>query len=170
MKRNTFAVLALGLSLVPMAHAQSEMLPTNLSIRLGYVYPLERNTRDYTGAMGGFGVDFNTSISLMKNSQGYFSIDFMTGAPSGDRGYFLPIMYNVRVNLGQTPVGQSAYFFAGAGAVNMDLGISKTVFGARGGIGAQLTEKTFIEASYLWSDENNGARANSFGIHYGFKF
>ena len=170
MNRKPLAVIALAIGLVPLAQAQSDLIPTNLNVRLGFVYPTERATRNYTGQMGGIGVDFNTTISLWKGAQGFFSIDFMTGAVSGDKGYFLPIMYNARIMLGQTPTGTSTYFFVGAGAVNMDVGVSKTVFGARGGIGANLSETTFLEATYMWSDDNGYVRASNLGIYYGFRF
>ncbi len=170
MKRFTFAVMAATLGLAGAAQAQSDLIPSNVNIRVGFIYPTEDDVRDFTGYMFGLGVDINTNISLIKGNTGYFSVDFMSGTLNGDKGTFLPIMYNQRFNLGAPVAGRDAYLLGGLGMVNIDLVRGKFVFGGRVGIGASLTEKTFLEATFLFSDDVDGARANSLGIHYGFRF
>lgn len=168
MNRNLVVLSALAIA--SMSSAQSQLMPTNMNLRIGFVFPLETNTRDFTGTMYGLGVDVPTNIKLTNRTSSYFSADFMTGALDGKRGWFVPVMYNARLPLGSTQVGESTYIFAGAGFVHARVGGTSTVFGFRGGLGLNLGESTFAEATMWWSDSINGAHLNAVSVHYGFKF
>ncbi len=169
---NRFATLALAMVVAPAAFAQfsDNIIPTNLDLRVGFVYPTERATRSVTGNMLAIGFNLNTNVQLIRGHSGFFSLDYMSGSLNGDNGYFLPVMYNQRFNLGQNIAERQSYFFVGAGMVNVDVVRAKFVFGARGGVGVNLSENTFAEATFLWSEAVDGTRANSLGIYAGFRF
>lgn len=168
MKGNLLAISALAL--VSISQAQSNLLPTNMNLRLGATFPLETNTRDFTGTLFGIGADIPTSISMSNRVSWFFSVDFMTGSIDGKKGWFLPVMYNARLPLGQTSVGESTYLFAGTGIVHARLFGTETVWGFRAGLGLNLSESSFAEATMWWSDNINGGHLNALSVHYGFKF
>ncbi|MBL8059133.1 MAG: hypothetical protein JNK63_00285 [Chthonomonas sp.] len=168
MNRNLLVLSALAL--VSVSQAQSNLLPTNMNLRLGATFPLETNTRDFTGTLFGIGADIPTSLRIANQLSWYFSMDFMTGSLDGKRGWFVPVMYNARLPLGQTSVGESTYLFGGAGLVHARLGGTETVWGFRGGLGLNLGENTFAEATMWWSDSINGGHLNAISVHYGMKF
>lgn len=151
-----------------MAFSQQSLInTTDLSIRLGGVYPLERTTRNVTKNMIAIGLDFEAPSNFVKGGKNYFSFDWYGKSGSGAKGNMFPIMFNVR--LGDEP-GKQFYSFLGAGLVFMDVTSAKTVFGVRGGIGTRLNANIFAEAAAVLSGDANGAKANSVGVFVGYKF
>lgn len=171
MNRIAFGALAVVAGLSAATTATAQDINTTLSYRIGFVYPLEDSVRDFTGNMASVGVDIETEFSLIKGSVGYLSADYIFGAIDGGKGKFIPIMWNQRFGLSQGLAGRDTYFFVGAGFVNVDAGNSARFrYGLRGGIGVRLSEKQYFEATYLWSDDASGVRANSLGFSIGFRF
>lgn len=169
MNRILLATLALSLGAAA-AHAQLDFFGEGSSFRAGFVYPTDDNVRDATGNMFGLGVDVNVPFSLLRGQKGFLSLDYMSSAIDGGKGYILPIMFNQRFELGQGIGGRSAYFYVGAGFVNADFDRADTVFGLRGGVGVNLGERNFLEVSYLWPEKLDGARVSTLGVYYGWKF
>jgi len=168
MKRILTTALVAGLGVMAMAQSPS-FIPTNTNIRLGFVYPTENAVRDFTGNMFGLGVDINTNFRLISYGQGFLSLDYYTSSLDGNKGRVLTAMYNQRMPLSSMD-GRNTYYFVGAGLVNVDYSTSKTVFGLRGGVGMTLSEKTYGELVYTFTEKVGGARATSFGAYLGFKF
>ncbi len=162
------AIFALGAQ----AFAQdNSLIPVNMNIRGGFVYPLEDATRNATGNMFGIGLDFNTNMNLLKGGRGFLSIDF-TGKSLDFKGNsIISVMYNQRFPFGYNKSTDAAtYLFGGLGVSFIDIGTSKAVWGARGGLGTDLGEKMFAELTFTFSGDANGAKGNSAGVYVGYKF
>lgn len=158
---------ALAVTAMGMAQSNSLVNTTGMSLRLGGVYPLERATRNVTKNMMALGFEFESQSQIVKGGMNYISIDWYGKSGSGAKGNMFPVMYNVR--MGDNGTNQF-YTFFGVGVVFMDVTSSKTVLGARGGIGTRLSEHLFAEGAAVMSGSANGAKANSVGVFVGYKF
>lgn len=168
MKRILTTALVAGLGVMAMAQSPS-FIPTNTNIRLGFVYPTEDAVRDFTGNMFGLGVDIDTNFRLVSFGHGFLSLDYYTSSLDGEKGRVFSAMYNQRMPLSSMD-GRNTYYFVGAGITNVDFTTSKTVFGLRGGVGMSLSEKTYGELVYNFTEKVDGVRASNFGVYLGFKF
>ena len=162
------AILALGAQSFAQ---QNPLMPVNMNIRGGFVYPLEDATRNFTGNMFGIGLDFNTNVSLVKGGMGYLSLDYAAKSIGGNKNTFVSVMYNQRFPLGYNKTTEtSTYYFAGVGISFIDVTTSKSVLGVRGGVGADLSTNIFAEMTLTFSGNANGAKANTVGVFVGYKF
>lgn len=160
----------MALSFAAFSTAQyTDLTPKNMSFRGGFGYMLEDSTRSETGTMFALGADFNSEFSLVKGSVGYFSIDYYAKSIGGRTKAIVPIMWNQRFAMGNQE-GMSTYFFAGAGAVSVDVFGQKWVPGGRLGIGSNLGQHVFAEVTLLLSSDANDAKANSLGLFLGYRF
>lgn len=169
------SVLA-ALGLVSMSFAQAQTVfdePTNISFRLGYVYPIDADLRDKSPNYIGVGVDFfPTGWSLLREGQTVISFDWLGKSGSGAQGNVFPITLNQRVYT-DAPVGATYgrnYYQFGLGVAIIDVNSTDTVLAARAGIGRELGEKLFGEINFIYSEAGGGARATSLGFYIGYKF
>lgn len=167
MKRIGLIIAALGI--VGVSAAQN-LVPVNTSFRLGFSYPLEDSTRSLTGNMADIGIDFNSSFSLWKDSEAYVSLDYIFKTFKGRSNSIVPIMFNQRFVNSTGENGARSYFFVGAGPVNIDITTAKWVYGVRGGLGMDFSEKLFAEVSAMFTTDAAGAKGNSLGVSFGYRF
>lgn len=169
----TIAVAALG---VATASAQSQdpdaLIPVNVSIRLGIGLPLDNDLRDVSSSFLAFGLEYQTNRSLLKGGQTYFAADLFKSDKS-DTGYIVPVTLNQRFFTKTIADGRRTYAFAGVGAAflkgqdNWDTSIA-----VRGGLGAELGEKIFLEGSLTLTDKSSraGFNGNLIGLYLGYRF
>ncbi len=151
--------------------------PTDLSVRVGAAFPLDKSTRsNMNDVLMGIGFDYFLPRALVPgaNGESTISVDWLSKSIQGSGGNMFPIMLNQRWynNEGYTGLGdRRTYFFAGIGLVVIDFGgSSNTSFGGRAGIGVEFGEHLFGEASLVLSDEHNGASATNVGLWLGYRF
>lgn len=176
MKRLLF--LATATCAASMSFAQANMLetPSNLALRLGIGFPLDKNARDITGNMIGVGADFFLKRALIPraNGESFVSFDWLGKSGSGAKGNMFPIMINQRWYSGPSAVGgkdgNRTYVFAGAGVSILDLTSTKTVFAMRAGGGIELGEKLFAEGNISYTEPNAGIRGSNIAFYIGYRF
>jgi hypothetical protein len=165
--RNLLVLAALGAS--AFATAQIEE-PTNLSLRLGWAYPIDNATRDATRNLIGVGADYYFQRSLLGNGETTLSVDWLGKSGSGAKGNIFPIMLNQRWYNNVSDEMRRTYFFLGAGVAIVDVTSTDTVLAGRAGFGIELSEHLFGEATLIHSDAAGGARATSVGFYIGYRF
>ena len=150
--------------------------PSNISVRLGWAYPLDSDTRAITGNLLGVGFDYFLNRTLIPGANGetYISADWLGRSASGSKGNMFPLMLNQRWYSAPSMVGGAdgnrTYYFVGAGAYVMDVTNTKTVFGARVGLGMELGEKLFAEANLSYTEAANFRRGSNIAIYIGYRF
>ncbi len=177
MKRKLTLVFVAALSaLSVLASAQytrepMDPTPHNFSFRLGIVFPFESELREVSDRFFGVGADYRFGRQFIKNSETFFSIDYIARATNGDQGHFFPICINQRFWDMKEVAGRRAYFFVGIGAFVYDIVKTDTVFGARGGFGLELGPAIFAEAVFFMSeDTDTGINGSSAGLFLGYRF
>jgi hypothetical protein len=174
----TAAVAALGIVGVSVAQSsttQIDATPSNLTFRLGVVFPLDDNLRENSDLYGGLGVDYTFPTQLIKGSTTYASLDWFFKGSNGRNGNVFPIAINQRFysKTGNSfyPDGRS-YFFIGGGVAIIDVSNrSDTKFMIRGGVGTELGPNIIAEAAATFSDRSKvDVRANAIGIYIGYRF
>lgn len=170
MKR--LCILAAGLGLATVAGAQmQDITPTNLSVRVGIAYPLDDGTRSVTKTLLGVGVDYYFPLRYIRDSDTFISIDWLGKSGSGAKGNIFPILLNQKwYSANQTYFGTRSYGFVGVGIAVVDVFSTKTTIAARFGFGVELGPNMFTEAAFVFSDNANGAKANSVGAYFGYRF
>ncbi len=164
-------LIAAALASATVASAQIEA-PTNVSLRIGFAYPLDDTTRDVVRNFIGVGFDYYFDRSLLPGGETTLSVDWLGKSSSGSKGNVFPILLNQRFygpSRGEDEFSRN-YFFAGAGIAVVDVTDSKTVLAARVGVGREFSEKLFGEITLVHSDNANGARASNIGFHFGYRF
>ncbi|MBX3096159.1 MAG: outer membrane beta-barrel protein [Fimbriimonadaceae bacterium] len=172
MKR-TLWMAALGLAAVaPAAQTSSFGYPSNLSFRLGWVYPIDSVTRNNSRSLIGVGVDYFLERSLLENGETVISFDWLGKSGSGAKGNIFPIMLNQRFynNDGTNYGTERTYWFFGAGVSFIDVVNSDTVLTLGAGVGKEFGQNIFGEVRFLYSDSAGGARATSVGAYVGYRF
>lgn len=169
----TIAVAALG---VATATAQSQdpdaLIPVNISLRLGVGLPLDNDLRDVSSSFLAFGVEYRPNRSLLRGGETFFAADLFKGDKS-DTGYIVPVTLNQRFFTRTIADGRRTYAFVGLGAAfvkgsdNWD-----TTIAARGGLGAELGERIFMEGSLTLTDKSSkaGFNGNLIGLYIGYRF
>ncbi len=171
MKR--IALLAAAVGVVSAAHAQAtaDYTPTNLSVRLGFGYPLDDAVRDLTKTLIGVGVDFRLNTALIKGSETFISADWLGKSGNGAKGNIFPIMINQKFNSSMAAdIFPRTYGFVGVGVAIIDVKSTSTAIGARGGFGVEFGPNIFSEATLVISDNAGGAKANTVGLYIGYRF
>ncbi|MBL8068739.1 MAG: hypothetical protein JNM28_09840 [Armatimonadetes bacterium] len=161
---------AIGLAAISSAQVNYLEPPTNVSFRLGYVYPVDATMRDIAASYIGVGADFVTDIRLLQDATTMLSIDWMGKSGSGAKGNAFPILLNQRFYLDGKDPEHRDYFQIGAGVAIVDLTSTKTVLAGRVGVGRELGDALFGEINFFYSDGANGARATALGFYLGYKF
>lgn len=170
MKR--FGIVAAVVGLAGVANAQmGDITPVNLAVRAGVAYPLDDATRDLTKTLIGIGADWYLTTQYLKDSDTFFSFDWLGKSGSGAKGNIFPIMVNQKwYNKNITYYGTRSYVFVGAGIAVVDVNNTKTTLAGRVGFGVELGPKLFAEANLVVSDNAGGAKANSAAVYFGYKF
>lgn len=165
--RNLLVLAALGASAFSTAQIAE---PTNLSLRLGWAYPIDNATRDLTRNLIGVGADYYFQRSLFGNGDTTLSVDWLGKSGSGAKGNIFPIMLNQRWYNDVSDDMRRTYFFLGAGVAVIDVNSTDTALAGRAGFGMELSEHIFGEATLIYSDAAAGARATSVGVYIGYRF
>lgn len=160
---------AIGLGAISSAQVNFLEEPSNISFRLGYVYPIDNVMRNIAPSYIGVGIDFPVDFRLTKDADTVLSLDWLGKSGSGAKGNAFPILLNQRFYTGMDGEKRS-YFQAGVGVAIVDLTSTKTVLAARVGYGMELGEKLFGEINFNYSDSANGARATALGFYIGYRF
>lgn len=168
MKKLT-VLAALGLAAISSAQVNYLESPTNVSLRLGYVLPIDNTMKAVSNSYLGVGVDFFIGFKLLEGAETTLSVDWMGKTASGAHGNAFPICINQRWYQGEALVERS-YFFAGLGLAIVDITNSKTVLAGRLGYGKEFGDHLFGEVSFTYSDSANGARATAAGFYLGYRF
>ena len=169
----TIAAATLGVATASIAHGQTQdpdaLIPVNISIRAGIALPIDNDLRDLSSSLFALGVEYNIS-PLLRSGQTYFALDFFKGDRS-DSGYIIPLTINQRFYSRNFPDGRRTYFFAGLG-----IGFLKgednwgQAFVGRGGVGAELGERIYLEGALTLTDKKNGISGNNVGLYVGYRF
>jgi hypothetical protein len=172
----TMAAIGAVLGVSGLAAAQTpDYTPHNFSFRVGANFPLDDNLRDLGNALFALGADYRIDRPFWPGGETFFSLDWFGKSTTGSKGNVFPLMVNHKWFGGtgiQAPEeGRRSYFFAGLGAVFIDVGSSDTVLGARGGIGVELGPSFFAEGTLYLSDKSStNVRATSVAIWLGYRF
>lgn len=170
-------LLSAALMLAVTAHASSGAnqfgSPNNIAFRIGIAYSFDDSTRSAGGTLFGVGMDYYLERSLFgPEGEAYVSLDWLTGTKSGSNVQMFPLMINQKWfgeprNLDGT---QRTYWFVGGGIVFLGNDDTVTTFGARGGVGMELSDVLFIEGTVLVGGSGRGVRPSSVGAYVGYRF
>lgn len=171
---NRLILMIAATGLVAGAYAQTgtaDLMPRNLSLRLGTGYLFDDPARNAFDNPIQFGIDFNSNFSLIKGSTGYFSFDYWAKSTKLDPPQAYAFMWNQRFSLqaGDARLG-APYYFAGLGAITLDLGGSKTALAGRIGVGTNFSERLFGEVGILLTGEAFNTNANQVSVQVGYRF
>ncbi|MBS1709804.1 MAG: hypothetical protein JSS65_13915 [Armatimonadetes bacterium] len=163
------ALAAIGLAAVSNAQWST---PTNLGVRIGWVYPIDSGLRDVAPTYLGAGVDYYPDFQLLKgNGETYLSFDWIGKSGSGAKGNLFPILLNHKFYGTQTDKNQPrSYFSLGAGVAIVDVTSTNTVLAAKVGVGRELNENLFLEGNLFYTDSSAGVHGTSLGFYLGYRF
>lgn len=175
---NLAAVAAvLGVSGATFAQEETrDYTPHGFSFRIGVNLPIDEELSDALGnSLFAFGIDYRIDRPFFPNGETYFSVDWFGRNSTGQKGNLFPVNINHKWFTTATGLPTSgdnrSYFFAGVGAVFVDVVQSDTVIGARAGVGVELGPYFFTEGAFYVSDRANGnIRATSAAIYLGYRF
>ena len=170
----TIVAAALGVATASNAFGQTQdpddLIPVNISVRLGIGLPIDSHLREISSTFLAAAAEYRIDHSLLRNGDTYFALDFFKGNRS-DSGYIIPFTINQRFYSRQIGDGRRTYVFAGAG-----IGFLKgddhwtQTFVARGGVGAELGEKIYLEGALTVGDKRQDISANNIGLYLGYRF
>ena len=170
----TIAAAALGVATASIAHGQTQdpdaLIPVSISVRAGIALPFDNSLRDISSALFGLGLEYQLDNSLLRSGQTYFALDFFKGDRSND-GYVIPLTINQRFYNRRFNDGRRTYFFGGIG-----IGFIKgednwgQAFVARGGVGAELSSRIFLEGALTLTDKTKGISGSNVGLYVGYRF
>jgi hypothetical protein len=169
----TTAIALAALMTCGVASAQNTTNDMNLngiSMRLGLAYPIDNTLRGFSESLSGIGIEFAQNGSIAKNGESYVAIDYMTKRLGEfGKGAVVPVTYNTRIYNGQGK--RRTYTFFGAGVGFADFTSAETVLIARGGLGIQLSDSNFLEATGTFSAATaNTGSINTIGLYFGYRF
>ncbi len=167
--KKLFALAVIGVAAI--SNAQWEA-PTNVGVRIGWVYPIDANLRDVAPNYIGAGVDYYPNFQLLKgNGESYISFDWIGKSGSGAKGNLFPILINHKFYAADAnPNEPRSYFTLGAGVAIIDVNSTNTVLAIRGGVGRELSQNLFAEANLLYTDASAGVHGTSLGFYLGYRF
>lgn len=174
MKKLYYGLVGLaGMCVSASAMAQDnnfDFRPSNIAFRLGVALPLDTGLSDFGSPLIGLGIEYTLGSSLVGSSGAtYLSLDYMTASTEFNHGVY-PFCINQRFYLGNGANGRRTYAFVGVGGAVLDLRSANTVLAARGGVGADLGDALFFEATLLLTDKASGSSADSVGFYIGYRF
>lgn len=167
--KQLLALAAIGLAAVSTAQWNT---PTNISFRIGWVYPIDSGLRDVAPNYIGAGVDYYPDFQLLKgNGETFISFDWIGKSGSGEKGNLFPILLNHKFYAaGSTPNEPRSYFTLGAGVAIVDVTSTNTVLGAKIGAGRELNQNLFFEGNLFYTDSSGGVHGTSLGFYLGYRF
>jgi hypothetical protein len=172
--QNLVAVAALvGLGGSAIAQNESSRIdayPYNLSIRGGVGLPIDENFRDFSKSLIAVGADYLLRRSLIKGGESYLSFDYIVKDTKNDTNRVIPIAINQKFYQGAEGEENRPYYFVGLGVTFVSENSSNTVLSGRAGIGLDLGERIFTEATLFLGDRAANIRPNLIGIYLGYKF
>ena len=170
----TIAAASLGVATASNAFGQTQdpdaLIPVNVSVRAGIGLPLDNDLRRISSSLFAFGLEYQIDRSLLRSGQTYFALDFFKGDRS-DNGYVIPFTIDQRFFTRQLTGGRRTYFFVGAsiGFLKGDEKWTQTFIG-RGGVGAELGERIYVEGALTLGDKRQSISANNIGLYVGYRF
>ena len=171
------AAIGAALTVCGVASAQEtrDYTPVNFAFRLGVALPIDDNLSSLGDTLFAVGVDYRIDRPFFPNGETFFSIDWFGKSTSGAKGNVFPVNVNHKWFTSGTGLPTTdetrAYFFAGVGAVIIDVGTSDTVLGARAGIGVELGTYFFAEGAFYISDKGAGnVRSTAAALYLGYRF
>lgn len=173
MKR--IAVVAGLAAFASLGLAQSIDTPTNIALRVGYAYPLDNQTRDLVKGFLGAGVDIFLTKSLLpgERTETAISLDWLGKSSSGSKGNVFPLLVTQRwyTDSAANAIGLGRYYYlGGVGVAVVDVTSTKTVLALKAGLGFEINNNIFAEASFLYTEKANNARGTNLGFHLGYRF
>ena len=170
----TIAAAALGVATASNAFGQSQdpdaLIPVNVSLRFGIGLPIDNDLRDISPALFALGAEYRIDRSLLRTGETYFALDLFKGDRS-DNGYVIPLTLNQRIYTRQVGDGRRTYLFFGAG-IGFIKGTNDwtQVFVGRGGLGAELGERIYLEGALTLSNKKDNIAATNIGLYVGYRF
>ena len=170
----TIVAAALGVATASIAYGQTQdpdaLIPVSISVRAGIALPLDNDFRDISSTLFGLGLEYKLDNSLLRSGDTYFALDFFKGNRS-DNGYIIPLTINQRFYNRRLNDGRRTYFFGGIG-----IGFIKgddhwgQAFVGRGGVGAELGSRIFLEGALTLTDKSRGVSGSNVGLYVGYRF
>lgn len=176
---------AAALAVAGFAHAQtggtggsSEDLVdlSGFSVKLSVGIPYENALRRGLGTtLTGFGVEFQPTRSLLRNSETYFSGEIFLRDLGASNGYVIPIFVNQRFYNSNVVTAnvRRQYAFAGIGFAFTDAdnqGGTSGGLALRGGIGSEIGDRLFFEAAIMFGATEDNVRPNIISFSGGYRF
>lgn len=171
MKTTFIALAALMISGGAIAQSNPNDL-SGVSLRLGMAFPLDNKLSGVNDNLTSLALEFQTPSSLVKNAETYIAIDYFSKSlGTFGKGSVIPVTFNARFMQKSVDTRQT-YAFVGLGFAIVDLvGPTDTVVVARGGLGMNVSDHTFIEAAGTFSAATNSSGSfNTLGIYLGYRF
>jgi len=175
MRNHHLVAIAALVGVCSSAFAQNESnildaYPYGISIRGGIAFPFDTNYSDKANSLIALGGDYTLKRSLVHGGESFISLDYLVKDFQGGRGTVFPLAINQKWFTGHVGESGRSYYFLGAGVSFVDYGSSNTVVSGRAGIGAELGEKIFIEATLFFGDRAQSIRPNAVGAYLGYRF
>jgi hypothetical protein len=180
MRKSFLAAATLGATVLSasafsqVVHTPVDATPYNISIKGMFYWPTDSNLRNIDTLFGGGGLEYLFPVQLIKGSETYMELDFLTHTTSSSNVNVFPLTINQRFYGKQgsaflTHSGRS-FFFLGGGFSWIDPhGQAKLTFHA--GVGSELGERIFMELGSYFSDANNaGVRNTGVSLALGYRF
>ena len=170
----TIAMASLGVVAASNAYGQTQdpdaLIPVNITVRAGIALPLDNDLRRSNSSLFAFGLEYKIDRSILRSGETYFALDFFKGDRT-DNGYIIPVTIDQRFYTRQLTGGRRTYVFVGAG-IGFLKGTDRftQTFVARGGLGAELGERIFIEGALTLGDKRQDISANNIGLYVGYRF
>jgi hypothetical protein len=172
-------VFAMLLCVVPKANAvDSYWDKLELRARAGAYFPTEKVVKDLSDVWGAIGLDIAGPGLFGKNSETVLSFDLYNRNWGRGHNTVFPIILGENFTVTQSSISDfRLYVGVGVGMVVGDVGgPSNSKFAARAVVGLDLTDKIFLEGSYLVTDRFNAfqgtttTRGNGLTAMLGYKF
>ena len=170
----TIAAASLCVATASTAFGQTQdpdaLVPVNVSVRAGIGLPIDNDLRRISSTFFALGVEYQIDHSLLRSGETYFALDFFKGNRT-DNGYIIPFTIDQRFFTRQLTGGRRTYFFLGAGIgfLKGDENWTQTFIG-RGGVGADLGERIYVEGALTVGDKRRDVSANNIGLYVGYRF
>jgi hypothetical protein len=147
--------------------------PHDTSFRIGGLLGMDQGLRQGgQGGLIGLGLDYNFRGSLIRGTDTFLSIDWFGPSFRFDQGNVIPVMLNFRShNAGPMFGARSTYWFGGLGVIFVNVGQQDTVWGARAGVGMNLGQHIFSEATIVFGGQARGnVTPTAVGLYIGYRF
>ena len=172
--QNLVAVSALfavcGSAMAQNEGSRVDAYPYNLSVRGGIGLPIDENLRDAGKSLIAVGADYLLRRSFIKGGESFLSFDYIVKDTKSDKNRIIPIAINQKFYQGVEGQENRPYYFVGLGITFVNEKSSNTVLSGRAGVGLDLGERIFTEATLFLGDRAANVRPNLIGLYLGYKF